>query len=398
MTAPTIRVLHIFVADYVGGCEILTQSLIENFPSQYSISVACPPGNLADRLSAAGIDVRRHQYLARLYRRGGNSGFAKALFDFLLMTIKATFGILGMVSKEKFQVIQVNNANAGPRILAAAFLAQTLFRPFLSKTKWLLVNHNAKYFFRSDGIFDPLCVLCFKMVAVSNAVRENYHPWLRNSIIVLYNGIETGRFRFSPESRESARIGLGLDTSETALAIIGRVSETKGQHHGIEALGLIKSRRSEARVRLFLIGMVLEEDEPYQDSLKRLCIEKGIVESVQFLGQRNDVADILSGLDIIINASPSRVSEALPLTLTEAMSCERIVVAPRIGGIPEIITDGYDGFLFEPDSSESLASTLEGILDLEKGLGRIGLMARKKAEEKFSRSRMVQEYSRLYDV
>lgn len=129
---------------------------------------------------------------------------------------------------------------------------------------------------------------------------------------------------------------------------VGRMSAEKGLHTLLAAIA-----SSELPLRLLLVG-----DGPIEGELRRRAAELGLESRVRFLG-RKDRAEIPS----LIAASdgtvlPSEWYENAPLSLLESLALGRPVIASRIGGIPELLTEGETGWLFEPGDRDSLRGAL----------------------------------------
>lgn len=100
------------------------------------------------------------------------------------------------------------------------------------------------------------------------------------------------------------------------------------------------------------------------------CDQKGLTYLIHWMGIHNDVPGLLAGMDIY--CQPSR-SEALGLSIIEAGMASLPVVGSRVGGIPEIVVDGFNGFLFEGANSKHLAECLFKLIknpELRKTMGR----------------------------
>jgi glycosyltransferase involved in cell wall biosynthesis len=89
--------------------------------------------------------------------------------------------------------------------------------------------------------------------------------------------------------------------------------------------------------------------------------------------------------------------EPFGMTVLESWSHGRPVVAHAIGGLPELIREGVDGFLADPESVEDLAGKLDGLLSNPKQAESMGLAGRKHLEDYFSRSRWLKEITSVYD-
>jgi len=144
----------------------------------------------------------------------------------------------------------------------------------------------------------------------------------RARIEVVPTGIDLGRF--TPDGREAARAALGLGPDERAIGTVGRLVPVKGHADLLAAFA-----RLAQRARLVVIG-----DGPELAALRAQAHALGIAPQVTFLGHRDDVADLLPGLDVF--ALPSH-AEGLPRSLLEAQACGVPVVAARVGSVAEAV-------------------------------------------------------------
>src|SRR4029079_19216509 len=128
-------------------------------------------------------------------------------------------------------------------------------------------------------------------------------------------------------------------------------------------------------------------DGPLRGELEALTRSLGIWERVRFLGRkgRPQVADLMQRCEMFV--LPSR-AEPFGIVLIEAMACRKPVIATRVGGIPEIIEDGQNGILVEPDNPEKLAEAIIRVLknrDLQTSLANCGYAV---VHERFSSEAM----------
>ncbi|MDE3051990.1 MAG: glycosyltransferase, partial [Nitrospirota bacterium] len=119
----------------------------------------------------------------------------------------------------------------------------------------------------------------------------------------------------------------------------------------------------------------------------------GITENVVFLGHREDTDELLQALDIFVLPS---LSEGIPMALLEAMAASRAVVASRVGGIPEIVEDGFEGFLVEPMDPDSLAERCRRLIASPDVARKMGEQARKRVERDFSATAMADRVASVY--
>jgi len=141
--------------------------------------------------------------------------------------------------------------------------------------------------------------------------------------------------------------------------------------------------------RLVLVG-----NGPERHKIERLVDQLDIRRNVQFTGYRSDVPNLLRCSDIVVLCSET---ESTPLTLLEGMSCGLPVVATDVGGIPEIVDDGVNGFLVPLKHPEAIA---ERILELNADPGlrkRLGDAARGTVMERYTVDKIVGQYTEVYE-
>jgi len=140
--------------------------------------------------------------------------------------------------------------------------------------------------------------------------------------------------------------------------------------------------------RLVLVG-----DGPDRDQAVSRARELGAAERVSFLGERDVLPSLLTDSDVFLLAS---TEESFGLSALEAMSCGVPVVAPRVGGIPEVVTDGVTGWLSPPDDRHAYVSAIKEALNDPEGRKSRGAAARASAVERFSLDAIVARYEALY--
>jgi glycosyltransferase involved in cell wall biosynthesis len=183
-------------------------------------------------------------------------------------------------------------------------------------------------------------------LAVSAAVAASVRAPLPRPEVVVH-GVEV-----APPAvpAAAARAALGLDGDGAGSLVVGTVGNftaKKDQATLVRAVGRVPG------ARLVLVG-----SGPLEHDLRALVAHDGLAERVTFAGSRGDVADLLPAFDVF--ALSSRY-EGLPIALLEAMAAGRPCVATRVGGIPEVVTDGVDGVLVPPEDPDALADALSAL-------------------------------------
>lgn len=204
------------------------------------------------------------------------------------------------------------------------------------------------------------------------------------------------RQRGSFDSRKVMRIWNGVDLTrfnhrrvnhDRPVAItVARLSPEKDIATMLRATAIVV--KHQPLFRLVIVG-----DGPERANLQRLAERLGIDDSVEFLGERNDVPELLSQAAFFVCSS---LTEGVSLTLLEAMATELPVVATSVGGNPEVVIDGETGLLVPPSDPELLAESMFSLLVTPGSWNAFGDAGRARVEEHFCIRSMVEQYESLY--
>jgi len=134
-------------------------------------------------------------------------------------------------------------------------------------------------------------------------------------------------------------------------------------------------------------------DGPERSPAEWLAVQKGIRNDVIFLGKQEQIAEKLAIADALL--LPSQL-ESFGLAALEAMACEVVPIATRVGGIPEVIEHGDTGWLAEVGDVDSMAAYAIQILNDEAALRAMGKRCRAQARERFSAKRIIPQYEDFY--
>lgn len=138
------------------------------------------------------------------------------------------------------------------------------------------------------------------------------------------------------------------------LAIIGQVAKSKGHEVLLEALAGIPRNK-------YILRIIGSGDAAYLAGLKKLIDQKGLVANIVWMGFLKDANKIYEGVDAVI--VPSIFPDPYPTTVMESGLRAIPVVASAIGGLPEMVSEGVNGFLAEPENLESLRAAIEKLID-----------------------------------
>ena len=209
-------------------------------------------------------------------------------------------------------------------------------------------------------------------------------------IAQIYNGVDTVRFSPAPNGRARIEGCPFTDEDFWLVGTVGRLQQVKDQVTLAEAfVRAIKRGPAKAQMRLVMIG-----DGPLRARVEKVLDQAGMRELAWLPGARDDVPEILRGLDCF--ALPS-LAEGISNTILEAMACGLPVVATRVGGNPELMEEGVTGRLVPQANAEAMAGALFHYYDDPELARRHGRAGRQLILQRFSLDRMVSDYLSLYD-
>jgi len=219
---------------------------------------------------------------------------------------------------------------------------------------------------RSDMVFAVAQDLKRKIL-----VESGYTP------IVLPTGVDTSFFR-TLEHRDALREKWNFDHEDILVLTVGELTKHKGADVGIRTVKLLLSRGIE-NLKLIVVG-----EGPQKDSFQNLVARLNLGGSVLFFGEktRYELLELYNIADLFVLSSDS---EGLPFVLLEAMGCGVVCICSRVGDIPDVIKEGYNGFLVDSVSPPDFSEKIEQVLCMnERDLVAIGNNARRTVLEHFN--------------
>lgn len=366
MTARPLRIAQVTPSLRGGGLERLVRDLALALSARgHEAAVFCLNGlgTYADELTAAGVAV--HDCREGAFRlRGYPAALIRRLAEFRPDVIHAHSGtwLAASVAKSRLRA---------PRLV---FTDHGRYPP----EPWLRSRIERWCHRRTDGF-----------VAVTQALARYDRDYLALEAEprVVLNGIDLAPF--APDgraTRERLRAEWGVSPDDVLAIAVGRFAPVKNYAGMLEAVAA--ARRQAPALRLAILGT-----GPDEDATRGRAAALGLGEAVHFLGFRRDVTDCLRAADLFVNSSHT---EALPVSLLEAMAAGLPTVAPAIGGIPDALGDPPAGVLTVPGRTDELAAALAALATDVPRRKALGAQARA-AAERFSIETFVTNYCILYD-
>jgi glycosyltransferase involved in cell wall biosynthesis len=335
-----MKVCHIVDSLSIGGLERTVVAIVLNLKG-YEHEVWClkSKGVLAKNIEDGGIKVREFNF------EGGLNLFAlKKLTDEL--------------RKEKFDIVHSHGPFPFMWGESAAIFAGIPVRIVHCQNSYDDIVGKNRLKFRIMTHFTTKIIAVSKTVKLSLLEIAGVNP---EKIVVIYNSSSDMSAR-DTRVRDAARKNLGLGDN-FVIGSIGRIEKPKGFSFLIEAIS--KCRTSGADCKCIIAGDGSEAGN-LRSEIHRLELDDAII----MPGWRHDIADLLSAMDIFVQ--PSILREGLPLALAEAASAGLPLIATPIGGNPEIVEDGANGFIVPVGDSGALAQKIRYLMENGREAARMG--------------------------
>ncbi|MDY0747545.1 glycosyltransferase family 4 protein [Paucibacter sp. R3-3] len=201
------------------------------------------------------------------------------------------------------------------------------------------------------------------------------------------NGVDCAVFQPRSRTQRSGllRTRLGLAPDVPLLGFAGRLSPEKGPEVFVRSIWPLLARLKQAHA-------VIAGDGPMRAGLEREIGQLRLHKRVHFVGLVEDMAGFYGEIDLLANTSHS---EAMPLNVMEAMASGVPVVATRVGGVPDIVAHGYDGWLVAPGDCDDIGGRCAGLLADAALRAQFGAHARQRVLKHFNLDRCTAQVQQL---
>ncbi len=350
----------------IGGIEKTVSTVAQGLnKDKYDVKVYClaEGGAIADELVRNGYDVKVLNL--KTYHNPVN-----------------ILRLAGLMRKDRVDILHTHGYFASTFARLAAIIARV---PVIF-TKISSTYYDLKFKHRLTE--RVLSLFSDKIICVSDAVKEfiirteGIDP---GKIAVIHNG---GRVKPASHPEAALRSGWGIKEGDKVIGTVARLEPVKGVEYFIRAAA--EAAKADVHIKFLVAG-----DGAQRRELENLADALQIKDKVVFTGFLMDPQDALSIMDIFVLASAER--EGFSSALTEAMGFGLPVIATRIGGNVEAVSDGINGILVPPKDPGALA---EAVISLLKDPPRAKKMAeegKRLYREKFSADVMVNKIEGLYD-
>lgn len=365
-----LTVLYVNHTARVSGGELSLLDLLRHVPERIRPVVACPPGELARRVTALGVRVvaiPETDLSLRLGLRSTTRG--------VVQMVRMAGAVRRAAARVGAGLIHANSLRAGLVAVAGGVRGGP---PLLVHARDRLPDG------RLTGLI--LRLIARRAQAIVGNSAFTVEPFLRAggraTTTIVHSPVDLRRFRPVSMGLEDARRALGVEADTSLLAVVGQLTPWKAQDDAIRATAILAERIPE--IVLLVVGSAKftsadtrYDNVAYEARLHELVASLRVTENVRFLGERQDVEAILVAADLVLVPS---WSEPFGRVVIEAMAMGTPVMATDRGGPTEIITPGIDGFLLRPRDPQRWADGAEELLRSPDLRARVGGSARKRAQ------------------
>ena len=335
-----ILIVH-YGEEWIRGSEVCLLELVRRLTQKnWTPIIWCNAKALADALEPLGVKVIR----SRFTLLAGWQAPKFDLWNYGQLTREAT----RIITENKINIVHTNNGAPNQWVIPAA---KKIGVPVLCQL-------HSPYQFR-----DRISLLLNEadaLVGVSRAVIEPFlaQPDTRSKTQVIHNGIQLNKdiapttitITTATETEKTLKTKLGISENATTLISVGSLIERKGFDLLIHAQVLTGKQ-----VHLIIVG-----GGPELSTLQQLSQQLNVSDRVHFLGERQDVHQLLrAGHTAFVSGARE---EAFGLVLAEAGLAQLPVIAPDVGGIPEVLDHGRAGMLVSPNNPEALAQAINQLV------------------------------------
>lgn len=310
--------------------------------------------------------------------------------NFKFRDIKALVKLRRFIRREGPCIVHTHTAKAGFLGRLAAYLAGI---PIIIHTYHGHVLHG--YYGKVKTWFlrrmeQGLAYLTDCIIAVSEQVKRDlisYGIAPLEKIVVIPLGFDLKPFLNCWAHRGQFRRELGIVEDTKLVGIVGRIVPIKNHRLFLEAAFQVLNL--EKFTRFVIVG-----DGPLRVEVENYARKLGISEQVIFTGWRRDLPRIYVDLNVLVVSSDN---EGTPVSAIEAMASGVPVIGTRVGGLPDIIAEGENGYLVPPRDPEALAKAVLHLLQDPELAYRMGQTGRAMAKQKFDIRRLISDMESIYE-
>jgi glycosyltransferase involved in cell wall biosynthesis len=319
--------------------------------------------------------------------------FSHGYYDYLGFNVSMYDKVKAVFQAEKFDVLHVHDF----QVMPLAFLLKdeidvpmifTWHIPFTT----VMPADWREFLVRYMRYYDQIIFSTDEYVRT--AVESGLSP---DRVTKINPFIETAEYKLAGENR--FREKFGIPEKDRIVLCISRMDPRKGQEYLIKAMARVNTKYPDVSCVFIGNGSMTKKlmgRSGRLEELKALAESLGLTDKVKFLGKVSQ-EDLLAGYDACDMVVLPSVNEGFGLVLSEAMCFGKPLIGSNIGGIPEQIVDGVNGYLFKPTDHEELSQYILSLIEHPEVGKQMGAIGKELVHMKFCVERGFRDHSEVYD-
>ena len=367
-----MKVLHLISGGDSGGAKTHVFSLLGELKNQIDVKIVCLTAGvfyqeILDKDIPVELFLQKHRYDLRVIKK-----------------------LMALIKNEGYEILHAHGARAN---FVASILKRFVKIPVVTTV-------HSDYLLDFEGniyrkvVYTGLNVVALKSldyyIGVSNSFRDMLvsRGFPEDKVFTVYNGIDFDeKITYGTREQFLSSMNLKVNPDELLVGIIGRFDKVKGHEIFIKAAAEVVKYVSN-------VTFILAGDGSEKEHLKQLATQLGIHDKVIFAGFVDQIYDFIEAIDINTLTS---YSESFPYVLLEGARLKKPTVSSAVGGIPDLITDGENGFLFESGNYHELAEKLIQLIHDKELRNRFGEKLYERASRNFSNKNLAQSHVVIYE-
>ncbi len=326
-----------------------------------------------------------------IYKKVKEHGIAVFHVGFQKKNPASILRLISLINKESPDIVNTHSSSDSWIATIAVRLSKT--RPKVLRTRHLSTPISKS--FLSRLIYN---ILPDAVITTGEEIRQrmiNDNGFDSSKIFSIPTGIDLERF--NPVRVKAVLQSKNLLTYPFnkrgkggffSIGMIGVLRSWKGHKYFIEAMPEILNQIPDAI--FYIVG-----DGPQEDNIKNFIHNLSLREKVFMLGHREDIPELLSSLNVMVQ--PSYANEGVPQSILQALAMEKPVIASDAGSIKEVVIDRKTGFLIEPRNPAQLAEKVIELYRNPELMVKFGKEGRRLVEENYSIEKMLNKMEALYE-
>ena len=373
----SIKILHIITESWIlGGAQRNTLITIQGLKRKgYDVELACGPGGpMVDAALDSEIPVTIFNSMVREIAP--------------ILDLRCLIENYKFLKQKQFDIVHTHSTKGGiitrfaAKLVGVPIIVHTIHgTPFQWGFSWVL-NKTAVLLEKIVALFSD------KLVSVADLVKQEFldvNICQAEKIETIYSGIDFSAFDVSVDV-EAKKRELGIMPDGQVVGTVGHLVERKGHIYLIEAAQQVLEEMP--NVKFIIAG-----EGPYRAEIEKKIAECNLNHKVMLLGDRDDVPELLSIMNIYVQPS---LAEGLGRSMTEALYMKRPVIATAVNAVPELIEHEKTGLLIPPKEPQAIADAIQDLLSHPEKRKRLGENAHRKVFPEFSADLMVDRIENLY--